>query len=120
MRGVLYLLSALSVIALAAWAYRENHRTQQAARELRDMQSEIANLREAITVHRAEWAYLNRPERLRELADLNIDRLRLVPLSAAHFALIDQIAYPPAPSTAALAEGEFDLEGVTQTMETHP
>lgn len=120
MRGFLYLLSALSVIALAAWAYRENHRTQQAARDLRGIQSEISSLREAIIVHRAEWAYLNRPDRLRDLADLNIDRLQLVPPSAGHFALIDQIAYPPLNSADASEEIEIDGDSVIHVMETRP
>ncbi len=98
MRSLLYLCTALAVIALAAWAYRENHLTQQAMNERRALEREIVLLDETISIQRAEWAYLNRPDRLRHLVDLNFADLRLVPITGAHFGEIGQIVYPlPAP-----------------------
>ncbi len=94
MRSLLYLCTALSVIALAAWAYRENHLTQQAMNERRSLERGIASLEEAIRIQRAEWAYLNRPDRLRELVDVNLAELKLVPMTGAHFGSIGQIVYP--------------------------
>lgn len=94
MRSLLYFFTALGVIALAAWAYRENHLTQQAMNERRALEREIATLNEAISIQRAEWAYLNRPDRLRDLVDVNFAALRLVPITAAHFGDIGQIVYP--------------------------
>ncbi|WP_071798127.1 cell division protein FtsL [Natronohydrobacter thiooxidans] len=100
MKSLLYLCTALGVIALAAWAYRENHLTQQAMNERRALEREIALLNETISIQRAEWAYLNRPDRLRELVDVNFEQLRLVPVTGAHFGEIGQIVYPlPAPQT---------------------
>jgi hypothetical protein len=95
MRGLFYILSALAVIGLASWAYRQNYTTQQALREVGALQREIAGLREALSVQRAEWAYLNRPERLAELAALNFDRLQLLPLDPSQFGAIGQVVYPP-------------------------
>jgi len=97
MRGLLYLLSALGVIGLAIWAYNENHKTQQAMAQSRELQREIHSLREALGVQRAEWAFLTRPERLQELASLNFMRLRLIPLSGSQFGRIDEIVYPVPP-----------------------
>lgn len=94
MRGLLAVLSALAVIALAYWAYRENFRTQQALSEVRALEREIAGLREALGVQHAEWAYLNRPARLRDLVDLNYDRLELLAMRPDQFGLVEQIAYP--------------------------
>ena len=94
MRPVLYVLTFLGLIALGFWAYRENYTTQAALREVRSLQAEIADLREALSVQRAEWAYLNRPDRLRELVGLNFDRLMLLPMEPAQFGTVGQVAYP--------------------------
>ncbi|MCC5991962.1 MAG: cell division protein FtsL [Rhodobacteraceae bacterium] len=94
MRSFLYFVTVLAVIALAAWAYRENHLTQQAMNDRRALEREIASLTTAKTIQRTEWAYLNRPDRLRELVDVNFERLRLIPISADHFGRVDEIAYP--------------------------
>ena len=94
MRGLLYLLSIVGVVALAYWAYHQGYETRAMAREVTDLQRELRVMHEELSVLRAEWAYLNRPERLADLADLNFDSLGLLPLRPEHFSKIDQIAYP--------------------------
>ncbi|MFC3571097.1 cell division protein FtsL [Paracoccus sp. TOH] len=105
MRSVLYLLTALVVMGLAFWAYRENYRTQSAISEMSDIQRQIGRLREDLGVLRAEWAYLNRPERLRQLVNLNFDKLKLVPFGSDQFVDVGQVAFPapkaPEPPPAA-------------------
>ncbi|MBN8632408.1 MAG: cell division protein FtsL [Rhodobacterales bacterium] len=96
MRPVLYVLSFLALIALGFWAYRENYATQAALKEVEGLQRQIVGLREALTVQRAEWAYLNRPDRLRELATANYDRLGLMPMEPSQFGAAAQVAYPAA------------------------
>lgn len=97
MRSFFFVLTALLVMVLAVWAYRQNYETQARLRDVRDLRTEIADLRERASVLRAEWAYLNRPERLADLADLNFDRLGLLPLRPDHFGHIDQITFPIEP-----------------------
>ncbi|AZL60331.1 cell division protein FtsL [Tabrizicola piscis] len=94
MRPVLYVLSFLALIALGFWAYRENYTTQAALKEVETLQRQIVGLREALALQRAEWAYLNRPDRLRELATANFDRLGLLPMEPGQFGTPNQIAYP--------------------------
>jgi len=95
MRGLMYVLTVVSVIALAFWAYRENYTTQTALDEAESIQVRIGEARDRLAVLRAEWAYLNRPDRLQDLADLNFDRLQLLPLRPDQFGRIEQVAYPP-------------------------
>ena len=94
MRNLLHVLSALAVVALGFWAYRENYRTQAELESVRELQSEIAGLRETLSMLRAEWAYLNRPDRLRELADINFERLGLLPFGPRQFGTVASVSYP--------------------------
>lgn len=94
MRGIFYVLAGVAVMALAYWAYQQNYQTQQANRQAEKLQREIASMRSTLAVLRAEWSYLNRPDRLRELAELNFDRLGLFPLRPEQFGRIDQVSFP--------------------------
>ena len=87
-------MSALVVMGLAFWAYQENYKTQQSQGEVRTLQAQIGAAHSRLGMLRAEWAYLNRPDRLRELAELNFDRLELLPLLPEAFGRVDQVAYP--------------------------
>ena len=115
MRSLFFVLSGLAVMGLAFWAYQENYKTQQALRDVEAVQLEMGNLREDLAVLRAEWAYLNRPDRLRELADLNFDRLGLLPLTPEQFGRIDQIAFPSAPLGPIL--NPIDVVGILEAAE---
>ena len=95
MRVMFYLICSAFVIGLAYWAYKENYRTQSALKEVKELQQQIAQQKEAIAVLKAEWAYLNRPDRLRDLVDLNFTDLKLIPLLPSHFGDSEMISYPP-------------------------
>ena len=115
MRGLLYLLSALMVVGLGFWAYNENYATQESIREVRDLNRQIGEAHARLRMLNAEWAYLNRPDRLRDLADLNFDRLGLLPLMPDGFGRVDQVIYPAMPlgplngSVMASSDGEEPL-----------
>ncbi len=100
MRNLVRVFALLSVLALGFWAYRENYATQAELSDIRDLRAEIADLHESLSVLRAEWAYLNRPDRLRELADLNFDRLQLLPMTPGQFGSAGEVAYPDLPLPA--------------------
>lgn len=94
MRSFIFLLTATTVIGMAFWAYRENYATQKALADTKQLYKEIGQTRARLSVLRAEWAYLNRPDRLRELTEINFDRLGLLPLRPNQFGQVDQVAYP--------------------------
>jgi hypothetical protein len=110
MKSLLYVVTALAVFGLAFWAYQENYATQQVLKETRSLQREIGTARTRLSVLRAEWAYLNRPDRLRELAALNFDRLALLPLRPNQFGQVDEVAYPVAAQPLEITNG---VEGST-------
>lgn len=116
MRNIFYILSTIAVIALAFWAYRENYATQAALSQTREIRVDIREAYERLAVLRAEWAYLNRPDRLQDLADINFDRLGLLALHPDQFGYIDQVAYPLLP-VALNAEPEAALIPVTTLHE---
>lgn len=97
MRAVLYILTSMAVIGLAFWAYRENYATQQALAEADRLHAQMRAAHARLAVLKAEWAYLNRPERLRDLTVMNFTRLELLPFSPDQFGMVDQIAFPPPP-----------------------
>lgn len=111
MRMLVSLLLGASVLGLAFWAYQENYRTRQAIAEVRGVQRDIGRLGEQLRVLRAEWAYLNRPERLRELAELNYETLRLMPMAPDHFGRLDQVSYPTVPEPEPLPSAGTDPDG---------
>jgi hypothetical protein len=94
MRPVMYVMAALTVMGLAFWAYQENYRTQQEIKGVRTLHAQIGDAHERLRMLRAEWAYLNRPDRLIDLAELNFDRLGLLPLSPEAFGDIASVIYP--------------------------
>ena len=94
MRAVMYVVAALTVMGLAFWAYQENYATQQSIKDVRRLHAQIGDAHERLGMLRAEWAYLNRPDRLIDLAEINFDRLGLLPLSPEAFGEIDAIVYP--------------------------
>lgn len=94
MRSIFYIISGLMVIGLAYWAYHENYETQASLGDVRSLHRQIGTAYERLNMLEAEWAYLNRPDRLRDLAELNFDSLGLLPLMPDAFGRIDQVAYP--------------------------
>lgn len=97
MRMVLYILTTLGVIGLAFWAYRENYATQESLAETDRLHRDIREAHARLAVLKAEWAYLNRPDRLRDLADINFDSLGLLPFRPDQFGHVDEVAYPTPP-----------------------
>ncbi len=113
MRSLFFVLSVLAVIGSGFWAYTEINLTQDELDEVDLLQEDIALARERLSILKAEWAYLNRPDRLRDLADLNFDRLGLLPLRPDQFGQIDQVAYPAPPALELTQPVEVSSVGAT-------
>jgi hypothetical protein len=106
MKVLLYLSALVLVIVFATWAYRVNYAAQAALDRVADLRAQIAAEREAIAVLEAEWAYLNRPDRLRALVEQHRDALGLVPFAPEHFGEATMIPYPPEEDVPLVTGGE--------------
>jgi len=113
MRTLMFLSSALLQLALAGWAYNEDYKTKAAIAEVENLQREIGAKAKRLAVLKAEWAYLNRPDRLRALADMNFDELGLLPFEPGQFAKVKDVVkpipdfdiFPQVIETASVSEG---------------
>lgn len=96
MKVLLYLSGLVLLVVTATWAYRVNYATQATLDRVAALRHEIVRLHEAISVLEAEWAYLNRPDRLGSLAAIHAPRLQLEPMMPEQFADLEEILFPPA------------------------
>lgn len=98
MKYLLHVSSIVLVAVCATWAYRVNYATQEALNRVADLEEDIAREREALAVLDAEWAFLNRPDRLRALVTANAAALGLHELTPEQFGEVAMVAFPPDPA----------------------
>ncbi len=101
MRIILHLSATALMVICATWAYRVNYATQEAMNRVADLREQIAQEQEALAVLNAEWAYLNRPDRLKALVAANEKALGLVELTPDQFGDVASVPFPPDPETTA-------------------
>ena len=80
----------MAIIALGAFGlYLVKYSVQEVQRDVARMEAKLKQEKETMHLLRAEWAYLNRPERLRELAK---GRVEAEPVTTSH--IIDVARLP--------------------------
>ena len=84
----------MMVMGLAFWGYTENYTTKNTLDDITELNKDIGLAHSRLRVLSAEWAYLNRPERLLQLVNANFDDLKLLILTSDHFARLEHIPYP--------------------------
>ena len=81
---ILHVVAIASLIGSAGYAYSIKYDAIYHAEELARINGAINRERDAIAVLRAEWALLNRPDRVQALADAHLPDI--VPMSASRLA----------------------------------
>lgn len=78
----------LAFAGAGAWMYQVKHHVATFDRELRDVRRQTEQARERISILRAEWALLNEPDRLRQVATRH---LPLEPMQPTQFARLPEM-----------------------------
>ena len=108
MLRVTSLSSLLLAVLSGSLLFWVSQQVQQVEREQRQLQAALSQEEESIRVLKAEWDYLNRPERLEQLAQ---KYLNMTPVSAD--SLIQSISAIPEPEAPTLPLEEVPLEIAT-------
>ncbi len=115
-------LSTISIMTLAAVTgfilFQTSQNVQRAESRLRDMQQSLSRERESVRVLEAEWDYLNRPDRLEDLARQYLKIKTLSPES-----LVSDSRQMPEPGTPVLPDRKpvfVAQPAVVQTEEKEP
>lgn len=85
---LLHVVAIGALVSSALYAYSIKYETTLQAEQLQKLKAKAQRERDAIAVLKAEWQFLNRPERLQALADKHLD---LQPLTTAQIVRLSDI-----------------------------
>ena len=75
---LLHVIAIGALVSSALYAYSIKYETTLQAEQLQKLKAKAQRERDAIAVLKAEWQFLNRPDRLQALADRHLDLQPLV------------------------------------------
>lgn len=107
MSRILTVAAVALAVGAAATLYQVKYEVRLLEQEARQLHQNVARERQSIQVLNAEWAYLNQPGRIQELAERYLD---LKPLKAAQIGSVERlpmrpVAPPALPGAEALVAG---------------
>lgn len=79
--------------------YQIKHQVREIHKDINHLHKQMAEEEETLHILRAEWSYLNRPERL---ASLTRSMEEVGPVTPVQIASVDKIPFPPQPPVPAL------------------
>jgi hypothetical protein len=92
MLRVLNMVVIAALVVAASWVYKIKFEATLQAERVAKLRTEIRRERDAIALLRAEWAQLDRPDRLQALAQRH---LKLKPAEVAQFDPLDKLPERP-------------------------
>ena len=69
MSRLINLILFLFVLVGAVWVYQVKHEAKQEEEKIAKLERDIAKEKEALLLLKAEWSYLNRPQRVQKLSE---------------------------------------------------
>lgn len=116
MKRWMFTMGVFICAVLAFWAYLNSGKTRMALTRLHQIESQISQEQEHIEILRAEWAILNRPERLRFLVAQNQSHLQLREISTDVYGVSTQVPYIEVPSASDDFIDPGSIEAILQDL----
>ena len=85
LKFLLFTILTVSTFTLGLWAYKINYDSRAADQRVKELEKSILSANKQFKILNAEWAHLNRPDRLRKLAEYYFFELRLTPINPDDF-----------------------------------
>ena len=101
-----------STFALGLWAYKINYDSRAANQRVKVLEKSILSANKQFKILNAEWAHLNRPERLRKLAEYYFFELRLTPINPDDFIPFSNVNWGQSSENEATALVDKRLYGI--------
>ena len=112
------LVLILVVVAGAVWTFQIKHDAEESARQLSQLNRDIAEAANKIVLLEADWEILTGPARLQGVATAFEAQLGLKPLTPSQIVTLEEL--PPirqAPSAEVLEAGQLDRTIITGGIE---
>lgn len=122
----LQILSVIAAAGAAVFVFQIKFQAEHVAERVTDLQRQVDEGNEAISMLRAEWSYLIQPARVQELATRHAEALKLVPLDPTQITTLDKLPFrqagPEPEDEAALSAilGQTGLEPLQDQTGTEP
>ncbi len=104
MRRFLHIVAIAALIGSALYSYRIKYDTLYLSEQVAKLKSRLQREKEAIAVLRAEWQFVNRPDRIQTLADKHLPDL--APAAITQAVRWNEIPQRPAPTDSIAAKLE--------------
>ena len=101
-----------STFALGLWAYKINYDSRAADQRVKELEKSILSANKQFKILNAEWAHLNRPNRLRKLAEYYFFELRLTPINPDDFISFSDVNWSQSSENESTALADKQLTGI--------
>ena len=99
--------------AMGLWAYKINYDSRAADQRVKMLEKSILSANKQFKILNAEWAHLNRPDRLRKLAEYYFSELRLTPIKPDDFISLSDVYWGQLNENESTALVDKRLTGIT-------
>ena len=102
-----------STFAMGLWAYKINYDSRAADQRVKMLEKSILLANKQFKILNAEWAHLNRPDRLRKLAEYYFFELRLTPINPDDFISFSDVYWGQSSGNEPTVSVDKRITGIT-------